>query len=456
MIFSDIRSVEVKDSSVTFVPNLFTVQITEIQVPGVQGPKGLQGIQGITGTTGIQGPQGVIGTTGLTGADSVIAGPTGPTGSTGPIGPIGTTGDTGAASTVAGPTGPAGTTGTQGIQGIQGVPGPAGPADPNAVHIAGTETITGDKTFSGIITGITKTTVGLPNVDNTSDVNKPVSTAQIAADTAAKDRANHTGTQLALTISDFSTAADARITAQKAVINGLATLDASTKIPFAQIPTGATATTVAIGNDARLSDARIPSNDVSLVHLAGIETISGNKTFSGTVSGLTKTTVGLANVDNTTDVLKPLSTAAVAESAVAKARGNHTGTQLANTISNFDAQVQTSAVVTNAFSMSGTLTVTTGKSRVYNDTGRTLTITATRATVNTAPTGAAIIVDITKNGTSIFTTQTNRPTIAISGFTGVSGVPNLTWANGEYLTVDIDQIGSTVAGADLTVQVLAK
>ena len=55
---------------------------------------------------------------------------------------------------------------------------------------------------------VTKAQVGLGNVDNTSDVNKPVSTAQAAADAAAYaaaiQRANHTGTQLASTISDFA------------------------------------------------------------------------------------------------------------------------------------------------------------------------------------------------------------------------------------------------------------
>ena len=113
--------------------------------------------------------------------------------------------------------------------------------------------------------------------------------------------------------------------------------------------------------------------------------------------------------------------------------------------------------VTNVFSSTGTLIVAAGKSRVYNDSGRTLTILATRASVGTAPTGATLIVDINKGGTTIFTTQTARPTIALSGFTAAGGTPAVTaWANGEYLTVDIDQVGSTVAGADLTVQVLAQ
>lgn len=109
------------------------------------------------------------------------------------------------------------------------------------------------------------------------------------------------------------------------------------------------------------------------------------------------------------------------------------------------------------FSYTGTLVAGTGKSRLYNDTGRSLTIVAIRATVTTAPTGATVIVDVNKNGTTIFTTQGNRPTVAISGFTSgkVSNMDVTSLADGDYLTIDLDQIGSTVPGADLTVQVWA-
>ena len=81
-------------------------------------------------------------------------------------------------------------------------------------------------TFTGTVSGVTKAMVGLGSVDNTSDASKPVSTAQAAADAvvasaAASDatskantaqayavqRANHTGTQAAATVSDFSAAA---------------------------------------------------------------------------------------------------------------------------------------------------------------------------------------------------------------------------------------------------------
>lgn len=54
---------------------------------------------------------------------------------------------------------------------------------------------------------VTKAQVGLGNVDNTSDASKPVSTLQAAADASVQafaiQRGNHTGTQLAATISDF-------------------------------------------------------------------------------------------------------------------------------------------------------------------------------------------------------------------------------------------------------------
>lgn len=74
------------------------------------------------------------------------------------------------------------------------------------------------------------------------------------------------------------------------------------------------------------------------------------------------------------------------------------------------------------------------------------------ATVNTAPTGASLIVDVNKNGTTLFTTQASRPTIAASAFVSSTTAPDVTTvAAGDYITVDVDQVGSTVAGSDLSV-----
>lgn len=137
----------------------------------------------------------------------------------------------------------------------------------------------------------TKAQVGLGNADNTSDAAKPVSTAQAAAiavvqsdvdvheaDTAnphavtkaqvglgsvpnvdATQRANHTGTQLAATISDFAGAADARISAQKGVANGVATLDSGTKIPIGQLPALSTSI-ISEGSNLYYTDARVRLN----------------------------------------------------------------------------------------------------------------------------------------------------------------------------------------------------
>jgi hypothetical protein len=107
------------------------------------------------------------------------------------------------------------------------------------------------------------------------------------------------------------------------------------------------------------------------------------------------------------------------------------------------------------YSYLGNLSVAVGTFRLYNDTGATWTITGVRASVGTAPAGTSIIIDISKNGTTIFTTQANRPTIAAAANTSgnVTNMDVTTVAVGEYLTVDIDQTGSTTTGADLTVQV---
>ena len=115
----------------------------------------------------------------------------------------------------------------------------------------------------------------------------------------------------------------------------------------------------------------------------------------------------------------------------------------------------TSTVKTTlSFAVVGTLT--TG-----NDKAPTLlapcalTIDKVKVVVKTAPTGAALIIDVNKGGTTIFTTQGSRPSIAIGDTVDDSDTPDVTaLAEGDKLTIDIDQIGSTIAGADLTVEVV--
>lgn len=175
-----------------------------------------------------------------------------------------------------------------------------------------------------------------------------------------------------------------------------------------------------------------PLDSVTVVQ-SGVFATKANPAFSGTPTGITKSHVGLSNVDNTADSAKPVSTAQAAAIA---------------------AKV-VNVPITFSFADPLVTSVDATAKRWYNDTGRTLTISKVRITVVTAPTGLAILVDVNKNGTTIFTTQANRPSIAISGFTGVSGVPNVTTvADGEYLTVNCDAKGSTIAGAGLSATVV--
>jgi hypothetical protein len=66
-----------------------------------------------------------------------------------------------------------------------------------------------------------------------------------------------------------------------------------------------------------------------------------------------------------------------------------------------------------------------------------------------------LIVDVNVSGATIFTTQGNRPTIAAAGNTSgkITNMNITTVASGAYLTIDVDQVGSTTPGNDLAVQI---
>ncbi len=100
------------------------------------------------------------------------------------------------------------------------------------------------------------------------------------------------------------------------------------------------------------------------------------------------------------------------------------------------------------------LTVGTGKItfRVLD----AFTLSAVRIAVNTAPTGSTLIVDVNKNGVSIFST---RVTIDASEKTSVTAavaavLSTTSFAADDEISIDIDQIGSTIAGAGLKVAFL--
>lgn len=100
------------------------------------------------------------------------------------------------------------------------------------------------------------------------------------------------------------------------------------------------------------------------------------------------------------------------------------------------------------------IVVSPGLHRFYNLSGKTRTILGVFASAGVGPVGSDVIADVNKNGVTIFTTQSNRPTVPDGANEGALAIPDVAlWPNNEYLTVDVDQVGSSVPGQDLTVQV---
>ncbi|QOP66792.1 minor tail protein [Arthrobacter phage Odyssey395] len=134
---------------------------------------------------------------------------------------------------------------------------------------------------TGTVT-LVKADVGLGNVDNTADTAKPVSTAQQTA-LNAKENTITAGTTAQVWRGDKTW-----VTADKTLV-GLSNVDNTSD---ANKPVSS-ATNTALGLKANLASP----------------TFTGTVTLPSTTNGLTKSNVGLSNVDNTSDAAKPVSTA---------------------------------------------------------------------------------------------------------------------------------------------------
>jgi hypothetical protein len=80
----------------------------------------------------------------------------------------------------------------------------------------------------------------------------------------------------------------------------------------------------------------------------------------------------------------------------------------------------------------------------------THTIVEVHARVATAPVGAAIRLDVLKNGTSIHAADGDKCTIAAGQHQGATSVfSDDTLADGDYLELEIEQVGSSTPGTGL-------
>lgn len=115
------------------------------------------------------------------------------------------------------------------------------------------------------------------------------------------------------------------------------------------------------------------------------------------------------------------------------------------------------SIVTNVFAIPCsdlTTALTTGATKGYFRMPYAGTLTAVKATVLTAPTGSTIIVDINESGTTVM--ATTKLSIDIGETTSATAataavISDSSLADDAEITIDIDQIGSTIAGAGLIV-----
>lgn len=165
---------------------------------------------------------------------------------------------------------------------------------PGTINATSTNITTADSHTHELV--ITKSDIGLSNVDNTSDLNKPIS---IAAQSALDNKVSK---------ADLGTA------------NGVATLDASGKVLTTQLPSfvddvleytdlesfPVTGESGKIYVDITTNKTYRWSGSTYINIPAGsVDSVNGK---TGVVT-LTKSDVGLGNVDNTSDINKPISAA---------------------------------------------------------------------------------------------------------------------------------------------------
>jgi hypothetical protein len=106
-----------------------------------------------------------------------------------------------------------------------------------------------------------------------------------------------------------------------------------------------------------------------------------------------------------------------------------------------------------------TTALTTGTAKLSWRAPYAITLTDIKADVVTAPTGASLIIDVNDGGTSIMTT--NKLTIEASEFstrTAATGptITDTAIAQDALVTFDIDQVGSTIAGAGAKVSLIGR
>lgn len=144
----------------------------------------------------------------------------------------------------------------------------------------------------------------------------------------------------------------------------------------------------------------------------------------------------------------------IVESIVAGAGITVDDTDPANPVVTATASAPTTAIPIAVSDESTALTTGTAKVTFRMPFG--FTLTEPRASVTTAPTGSVLTVDINKGGTSILSTKLTIDAGEKTSTTAATPavISDASLADDAEITIDIDTVGSTVAGAGLKVYLI--
>jgi len=105
--------------------------------------------------------------------------------------------------------------------------------------------------------------------------------------------------------------------------------------------------------------------------------------------------------------------------------------------------------------VTGSLAIGTDVCPLHHEAVESGTLTEVRARVKTAPTGDVIRIDINVGGTSIWNSGGSRLSISAGSKTNsTTTISNTGISKGNLITLDIDNVGSSVNGADLIVYLI--
>jgi hypothetical protein len=105
-----------------------------------------------------------------------------------------------------------------------------------------------------------------------------------------------------------------------------------------------------------------------------------------------------------------------------------------------------------------TTAITTGTAKTTFRMPYAFTLSAVRASVTTAPTGSTIVIDINEAGTTILSTKLSIDASEKTSTTAATAavISDTALADDAEITIDFDQVGSTIAGAGVKVYLIGK